>query len=66
MNTKMTTTIEMYDPPSGWRYGFPKQYLPQGSESIAETLLRDGYPQMEIDNGGATHVRFWSQTVEAL
>jgi hypothetical protein len=61
----MATIIEMYDPPWGWRYGFPKQYMPQGCESIAETLLRDGYPQMEIDNGGATHVRFWFETVEA-
>ena len=51
--------ITMYDPPAGWRYGFPKQYLPKPGESIEETLLRDGYPQKEIDWGGAEHVRFW-------
>ena len=48
----------IYDPPSGWRYGFPKTYLPLEGETLVETLLRDGYPQYEIDNGGANHVRF--------
>ncbi len=51
--------VMVYDPPSGWRYGFPKQYLPLENEAIEQTLLRDGYPQKEIDWGGATHVRFW-------
>lgn len=49
----------IYDPPSGWRYGFPRPYIPLPGESLAETLLRDGYPQKEIDNGGAEYVRFW-------
>jgi hypothetical protein len=48
----------LYDPPSGWRYGFPKPYLPADGESLADTLLRDGYPQREIENGGARHCRF--------
>jgi len=47
-----------YDPPSGWRYGFPKVYEPHPWETLAETLLRDGYPQKEIDAGGARHCRF--------
>src|SRR5690606_34385280 len=47
-----------YDPPAGWRYGFPKPYRPLANESLADTLLRDGYPQREIDNGGARHCRF--------
>jgi hypothetical protein len=33
-----------YDPPSGWRYGFPKPYRPLLNETISETLIRDGYP----------------------
>ena len=42
-----------YDPPSGWKYGFPKRYNPQDpDEPIADTLLRDGYPQEEIDRHG--------------
>lgn len=49
----------IYDPPSGWRYGFPKPYEPQEGESLEATLLRDGYPQHEIDNGMAKYCRFW-------
>lgn len=48
----------IYDPPSGWMYGFPRPYLPKEGETLEDTLLRDGYPQHEIDNGGAKHVRF--------
>jgi len=48
----------LYDPPSGWMYGFPKVYKPLPDESLEQTLLRDGYPQIEIDNGGSKHVRF--------
>jgi hypothetical protein len=47
-----------YDPPSGWLYGFPKAYHPLEGETLAQTLLRDGYPQLEIDRGGAEHCRF--------
>lgn len=48
----------IYDPPSGWRYGFPKEYNPLPGETLEQTLRRDGYPQHEIDNGGSKHVRF--------
>jgi hypothetical protein len=51
--------ITIYDPPSGWRYGFPKPYKPLPHETLNQTLLRDGYPQAEIDWGAANHVRFW-------
>jgi hypothetical protein len=50
--------MTLYDPPSGWRYGFPKPYKPLEGESLKETLLRDGYPQKEIDRGGHKHCRF--------
>lgn len=48
----------IYDPPSGWRYGFPKAYKPLEGETLEQTLLRDGYPQHEIDNGMVKYVRF--------
>ena len=48
----------IYDPPSGWLYGFPKTYKPLEGETLEQTLLRDGYPQREIDAGGAKHCRF--------
>ena len=53
----------MYDPPSGWKYGFPKPYLPLPNETLAETLLRDGYPKHELReitvDGKVKHVRFF-------
>lgn len=55
----------IYDPPSGWRYGFPKEYLPLPGETLRETLLRDGYPQHEIDAlGDHLFCRFWSREDE--
>lgn len=51
--------ITIYDPPAGWLYGFPRQYLPEPGETLEQTLLRDGYPQREIDNDGAELCRFW-------
>ena len=57
--------ITIYDPPSGWRYGFPRPYSPlYPDEPLKDTLLRDGYPQAEIDWGGDQYVRFWTQEVE--
>jgi hypothetical protein len=53
----------MYDPPSGWKYGFPRPYLPLKDETLAQTLLRDGYPQKELDSitkdGKVRWVRFF-------
>lgn len=55
----------LYDPPSGWMYGFPRPYNPRESETLSETLLRDGYPQDMLkqitrDDGSLIGVRFWS------
>jgi len=54
----------LYDPASGWRYGFPREYKPLDGESLEATLLRDGYPQAEIDNGGAKYCRFIGERSE--
>jgi hypothetical protein len=40
----------LYDPPSGWRYGFPRPYLPLPNETLEDTLRRDGYPEKEIQS----------------
>jgi len=58
--------MTIYDPPAGWRYGFPRPYEPLPGETLEQTLRRDGYPQKEIDRGGAEHVRFWEQSNELL
>ena len=43
----------MIDPPSGWRYGFPKQapadIRDMSSGELNEWLVKNGYPQEEID-----------------
>ena len=39
--------IRIVDPPSGWRYGFPKE-LPEG-KSYLELLREANYPEEDID-----------------
>lgn len=56
----------LYDPPSGWKYGFPKPYKPLPGESTAETLLRDGYPPEAVKaitrpDGSLYGVRFFGE-----
>ena len=50
--------MEGYDPPEGWRYGFPRPYQPKEGETLADTLRRDGYPEKLIAEGMADHCRF--------
>lgn len=35
------------DPPSGWRYGFPKELKP--GVKYEDLLLQSGYPEKEIE-----------------
>jgi hypothetical protein len=46
------------DPPSGWRYGFPKIWDPVKDPYYFEWLVKEGYPQKEIDRLGDN---FWSR-----
>ena len=46
------------DPPSGWKYGFPKVW--DGSSNVMEWLISEGYPQEEIDSiGDYFYLRQW-------
>ena len=46
------------DPPNGWQYGFPKKW--DGKGTSKEWLLKEGYPQEEIDAcGEAFYIRCW-------
>ena len=54
----------LYDPPSGWRYGFPKSYNPVEGDTLDQTLVRDGYPEKEAEFG-AKHCRFIYPAKEA-
>lgn len=59
--------VLMCDPPSGWKYGFPKP-LPADlgkDESIIPWLLEQGYPQAEIDAcGDYFYCRYWEADEE--
>ena len=51
----------MIDPPSGWKYGFPKP-IPDDVKDINKWLVEQGYPQEEIDSYGEYfYCRYWEQ-----
>lgn len=56
---------KMYiDPPSGWKYGFPK-VIPNDVEDINSWLVQNGYPQKEIDSCGKHfYYRCWESEEE--
>jgi hypothetical protein len=54
--------VTIYDPPSGWRYGFPKVYKPLPGESFRDTLFRDGYPEEDIELA-EKYSRFWEENI---
>ena len=65
----MTKKVMMIDPPSGWKYGFPKEvpeaFGPEGIENVKNWLVENGYPQKEIDLCGEYFFcRYWEQEVE--
>jgi len=43
--------IKYIDPPSGWKYGFPKP-IPEEIKDVKEWLIKNGYPENEIDSLG--------------
>lgn len=52
----------MIDPPSGWKYGFPKVYTGGEDGNMKLWLVSNGYPQREIDScGDYFYVRFWHE-----
>jgi hypothetical protein len=55
-------TITIYDPPTGWMFGFPREYKPLPGETVAETLKRDGYPEKEC-GWASKYCRFWEKEV---
>jgi hypothetical protein len=55
---------KIIDPPSGWKYGFPKP-IPDDVVNVNEWLVKNGYPQREIDSCGAHfYCRFWMSEQE--
>ena len=51
----------MIDPPSGWKYGFPKILPEPAPTNIREWLVDNDYPQSEIDSLGEYFAcRYWN------
>jgi hypothetical protein len=49
----------MIDPPSGWKYGFPKE-IPEHINNTRDWLIDNGYPEKEIEAFGDNFfVRGW-------
>ncbi len=53
------------DPPSGWRYGFPKIIPENRRGDTLVWLVEQGYPQDEIASYGKHfYCRYWEQETE--
>ena len=65
-NIMKIKTVKMIDPPSGWKYGFPK-VLPDDVTNTMKWLVENGYPQAEIDACGDNFwCRHWAGEEELL
>lgn len=49
------------DPPSGWKFGFPKELRPD--ESYEELLRNSGYPEKDIEFA-MSYTRSWIEEDE--
>lgn len=46
------------DPPSGWKYGFPRVFNPNPGEDLAQWFVRVGYPARDLELA-LKYSRFW-------
>jgi len=59
------TKLHMIDPPSGWKFGFPKEVPDPAPENMLEWLVQEGYPQKMIDSfGDHFYCRHWIHDTE--
>lgn len=40
---------KMVDPPSGWRWGFPKEFRPNPGQTLKSWMVQEGYPPDQVD-----------------
>ena len=65
----MTKLVTMVDPPSGWKFGFPK-VVPDNFEVLnweqkKDWLVSEGYPRKLIDDlGNNFWSRYWQEEIE--
>jgi hypothetical protein len=59
--------VTMIDPPSGWKYGFPKA-IPKQFDTWEEQrawLVSEGYPEKQIDSmGDYFYCRYWEEETD--
>ena len=51
-------TVTWVDPPSGWKYNFPK-ILPEGVD-YREFLIANGYPERDLELA-LSYSRYWTK-----
>ena len=55
-------TVTYIDPPSGWKYGFPKVIPENQKNRVHQWLIEQGYPKEELDKMGEHfYCRWWDQ-----
>lgn len=54
--------VKYIDPPSGWRYGFPK-IIPDDITDLRQWFLDNGYPEKDIDLA-LKYSRYWFKEVK--
>lgn len=54
----LMTSETFVDPPSGWRYGFPRKYSASVDGGLREFLIHHGYPEDDIDFA-LSYIRFF-------
>jgi hypothetical protein len=62
----MSKMITMCDPPSGWKYGFPKvipEHVLADQRKFMPWLLEEGYPEKDIGLA-LMHSRYWEEPEE--
>lgn len=61
----MKKTVTYIDPPSGWKYGFPKVLPEEAKGRVLDWLVENGYPKKVIDSyGDHFYSRYWSEEKE--
>jgi len=62
--TGLKMKVKMIDPPSGWKYGFPKE-IPEHVDDTCKWLIDNGYPEKLIEDfGDSFYVRGWYEEIE--
>ncbi len=58
--------MRLIDPPSGWKYGFPKAYDNPEGLPIEDWLVNNGYPKSALSSDGKPHWVRWIEAEDSL